>query len=110
MMDRPTFLAACRRHALEIALGQPDVVERGLDFMAARMSAVQVAAGLGIDGAHMRHILGRKDREPILPPDLCAAINETFGATGELMDEFTAHQQIRLRAELLRLEQEAVWR
>lgn len=52
----------------------------------------------------MRYVLGLKDREPVLPPDLAAAICATFDSSGELMGDFTAHQRIRLGVELTRLE------
>lgn len=104
-MDRPTFLTACRRRAIEIALGQPRIGLRLLELSLARDEMAERAAELGIDGAEMHWITGYEAIQPILPHALRIALDETFG--GELMDDFTAHQRIRLRAELLRLEQEA---
>lgn len=103
---RPTFLDTCRRRALEIALGQPRIGLRFLDLNFARDDMIRRAAELGIDGAEMFWIPGCEEIQPVLPPALHAAIFQAFA--GEFLDvEFTAHQRIRLRAELQRLEQEA---
>lgn len=104
-MPRPTFLTACRRRAIEIALNQPRVGIRLLELSFARDEMAERAAQLGIDGAELHWITGYETLQPILPRALRIALDATF--SGELMDDFTAHQRIRLRAALLRLEQEA---
>lgn len=102
-MPRPTFLAACRRRALEVALGQPRIGLRFLDLNFARDEMIRCAAELGVDGAELFWIPGYEEIQPVLPPTLHGAIGEVFA--GELLDvEFSAHQVIRLRAELRQLE------
>lgn len=46
MMDRPTFLAACRRRAIEIALSQPRMGIRLLELSLARDAMAERAAEL----------------------------------------------------------------
>lgn len=104
-MDRPTFLAACRRQAFEIALGQKDAAERQVALTDARDEAVFRAGEFEIDGSVLAWADGL--REAGMSRRLFAQITETFGSGpgGEFLGEFTAHQWIRLGAELRRLEE-----
>ena len=102
-MDRPTFLTVCRRRALEIALGHPNVAARLLALSAAHDEMIFRAAELGIDGAELCWIPGYEEIRPVLPPTLDMSIFQAFA--GELFEEFTAHQRIRLGAEFRQLQE-----
>lgn len=113
MMDRPTFLAACRRRALEIALGHDDLIDRSRALGIARKEMLRLAAEIGIDGGSMRYIFGPPEEghashpadSPVLPDQLHHDIGERFGYYGfEFRGEFTGHQKVRMRIELRRLE------